>query len=92
MYQITGFCYDLVGRKVILILATLLGSLSMAIMPYCGSVWPWLVVARMIASIAGVAIIANPLLVDYVSEKSKGLASAEVGLAGALAAAFIILI
>lgn len=92
MYQITGFCYDFMGRKLILILATLLGSFAIAIMPYCGSVWPWLVFARMVASIAGVAILANPLLVDYVSEKSKGLASAELGLSGALAAVFIILV
>ena len=66
MYQITGFCYDFLGRKLILILATLLGSFSMAFMPYCSSVWPWLVAARLVSSVAGVAILANPLLVDYV--------------------------
>lgn len=67
MYQVSGFCFDFLGRKMVITVSTLLGSFSIALMPYCGGVWPWLVITRMLASITSVAILSNPLLVDYVS-------------------------
>ncbi len=45
----------------------------------------------MAAALAGVALMANPLLVDYVHSDSKGLASAQVGLTVAIAAVIIVL-
>ena len=59
------------------------------LMPYSSEVFPWTMLTRIFAGIASLSIFGNPLLIDYVHQKTKGLAAAESGLFGGVTVIFI---
>ena len=65
LYQVIGICYDLVGRKIIIVATTLFASIAVGMMPFCGTVWPWLVASKLTLSFSMVALSTKPLLADY---------------------------
>ena len=80
VYLVIGLLYDTLGRKPVLFLSSVLASLSLACMPYAGSVYPGLLLSKCGVSASTCAILGSPLLVDYVHNKSKGIAVAMTGL------------
>ena len=64
--QTIGILYDLLGRRIILVISPIMGGVSLILMPYTSQIFPWTMIARVFAGIASLAIFGNPLLIDYV--------------------------
>ena len=79
----TGFIYDQVGRRKTIFCAFMLAGISAIIMPFVSpSVYPGLLLIRIIFSMATMPIMANTLVNDYVAVESrgKGFAMANLGM------------
>lgn len=80
MYLVSGLLYDTLGRKPILFVSLIITSASLIMMPYAGSIFPGLLLSRCGVAGSTSASHGKPLLVDYVHNKSKGVALALDGL------------
>lgn len=80
VYLVIGLLYDTVGRKPILFVSIIMAGGCLILMPYTGSVYPGLLLSRCGVASSSSAILGSPLLVDYVHNKSKGVAVALLSL------------
>ena len=83
-----GSCHDLFGRKLTIVIGFMIASIAMALQPLLTSPYPGLIILRlvMLASLSGPA--SHPLVADYVKQKSRGTASAYVGLMAGMGVLF----
>ena len=76
-----GYFYDILGRRVTLFTAFLLGSILVFCIPYTApSVFPTLMIVRISIQLSLSAPAANPLLADYVHKDSIGKAAVFIAL------------
>ena len=76
-----GYLFDIMGRKITLFSTFLAGSIFVFIIPYTApSVFPGLLMARMMITTCLSAPNSNPLLADYVHKDAIGKAAALIGL------------
>ena len=76
-----GYLFDIMGRKITLFSAFLLGSVFVFVIPYTSpSVFPGLLMARMMITTCLSAPNSNPLLADYIHKDAIGKAAALIGL------------
>jgi MFS family permease len=69
----SGFLFDIIGRRKTLFAAFLLSGISALIMPFTApSVYPWLLLTRILFSVSVMPIMANTLVNDYVSQECRG--------------------
>ena len=73
--QLAGILYDLVGRRALLSLGILFGGVTMVLVPFCSNVMPQMFIVKMLLMNFGTVTVLHPLLIDYVSQESKGLAA-----------------
>lgn len=67
--------FDLVGRKITLLISSFLICVSMALIPWTApSIYPWLYITRVLLGIAAQPIVVHPLTNDYVKKESRGTA------------------
>jgi MFS family permease len=71
-----GYVYDIFGRRYTLFLSATLSAMLMFLIPFCSSVYPWLVLVRMALSATYVAPHCHPLITDYIQKNSRGKAIA----------------
>ncbi len=76
MHMLAGLLYDTLGRRPVLVIATIVQGICVMLMPYSGTVFPGLLLSRCGLAAGSSAVIGNPLLIDYVHNKSKGAALA----------------
>lgn len=76
-----GYFFDIIGRKITLFATFIAGSIFVFIIPYTApSVFPGLLLVRMMITTCFSAPASNPLLADYVHKDSIGKAAALIGL------------
>ena len=76
-----GYFFDIMGRKITLFTAFIAGSVFVFIIPYTApSVFPGLLMARMMITTCFSAPASNPLLADYIHKDAIGKAAALIGL------------
>ncbi len=73
--QFVGLLYDILGRRVMVVGATLIGGITLVVMPLSSNVFPELLICRVVVANCGVILMGNPLLMDYVTQENKGLAA-----------------
>jgi MFS family permease len=83
----TGVIIDTFGRKIPVIIGFIVSGLSIAAIPYFSSLYPSYLILRTLISGGTVIGLNIPLLPDYVSPESMGLANAYVEVA--ICSAFI---
>jgi MFS family permease len=70
---VSGFIFDIYGRRKTLFVCFVTAGLTAIIMPMTSpSVYPGLVIVRILFSMATMPIQSNPLVNDYVTQESKG--------------------
>ena len=76
-----GYFFDIMGRRLTLFVAFMFGSVWVLVLPYTSpSVFPGLLIVRIMITLAFSAPASNPLLADYVHKDSIGKAAALIGL------------
>jgi len=76
-----GYLFDIMGRRLTLFLAFFTSSCFLLTVPYTSpSVYPWLLIVRILFTICISAPSSNPLLADYVHREAIGKAAAFIGL------------
>jgi MFS family permease len=70
---VSGFVFDIVGRRKTLFTCFLVSGISAIITPFTSpNVYPFLLIVRIIFSMSVMPIQANPLVNDYVAPESRG--------------------
>ena len=72
----SGFLFDIVGRRKTIFLAFILCGISALIMPFTQTVFPGLLLARILFSVSIMPIVSNPLINDYITVDDRGKAFA----------------
>jgi MFS family permease len=73
---LSGYLFDVVGRKCTLFTAFFLSSLLLAAVPWTSpSVYPWLLVVKILLGICTSATLSNPLIADYIHKSALGKAA-----------------
>jgi MFS family permease len=76
-----GYLFDILGRKITLFSAFIVGSVLVLTIPYTApSVFPSLLIVRMLITTTLSAPNSNPLLADYIHKDAIGKAAALIGL------------
>lgn len=76
-----GYLFDILGRKITLISTFIAGSVFVFVIPYTApSVFPALLIVRMLITTTLSAPNSNPLLADYIHKDAIGKAAALIGL------------
>ena len=76
-----GYLFDIMGRKITLFSSFIVGSIFVFVIPYTApSVFPGLLMVRMMITTCFSAPNSNPLLADYVHKDAIGKAAALIGL------------
>lgn len=88
--SIFGAFHDVIGRKLVCSIGFLLISISMFLYPFAGSVYPQLLLIRLIFSNGICAVVTQPLLADYVKHTSKGFCGGISALLSGLGALFAV--
>lgn len=73
---VSGYCYDLIGTKLLIILNSLLMCFICYWVPYTSPRMAWLQFAYVLVRATMIFVTCNPLIVDYVEKDSLGKASA----------------
>ena len=68
-----GYCYDIFGRKLILIPAFFILAAQLSILPYAAPHFWLLCIFRGVIVCCSRVIYVNPLITDYVKSESRGL-------------------
>lgn len=91
---IFGAFHDIIGRKIICFIGFILIGLSFILYPLVGSVYPNLILVRLLFSNGICSVTTQPLLSDYVKHTSKGFCggiSAFLSGCGALFGVFVLM-
>ena len=65
---VIGFIYDIYGRRKTIFLSFMIAGISAIVMPFTSpSVYPGLLLLRILFSMSAMPIMANPLVNDYVT-------------------------
>ena len=80
----SGYLQDIFGRKVIVVVSLFLQSITSAILPFGGSLYPGLFLIRIVQATSVAWCLTTPLLPDYVTDQSKGKAGGYYQLAANL--------
>lgn len=96
IYQIggellVGSFHDLFGRRIMILTGYLFICFGLFLYPYSGSVYPWLFLVRLCLAQGFTHLIINPLVNDYVTDATKGVATAYGAVAGGAGAIFSML-
>jgi MFS family permease len=89
-----GAFHDIIGRKIICAVGFFLIGIALVLYPLAGSVYPNLILVRLIFSNGICGVVTQPLLADYVKHTSKGFCggiSAFLSGCGALFAVFVLM-
>lgn len=89
-----GAFHDIIGRKIICTIGFFLIGISLVLYPLAGTVYPNLILVRLIFSNGICAVVTQPLLADYVKHTSKGFCggiSAFLSGCGALFSVFVLM-
>ena len=89
-----GAFHDIIGRKIICAVGFFLIGIALILYPLAGTVYPNLILVRLIFSNGICAVVTQPLLADYVKHTSKGFCggiSAFLSGCGALFAVFVLM-
>eukprot|EP01017_Pseudomicrothorax_dubius_P011460 TRINITY_DN14288_c0_g1_i2.p1 TRINITY_DN14288_c0_g1~~TRINITY_DN14288_c0_g1_i2.p1 ORF type:complete len:357 (-),score=65.27 TRINITY_DN14288_c0_g1_i2:21-1091(-) len=70
--SVIGYFFDEFGRKIMLALAYTILAISLALMPGQTTIFPGLLLCRLLYAFGQLIMIVNPLLGDYVEDKYKG--------------------
>ena len=73
---ISGYLYDLFGRKVLLVIYFVIISISVYLFPRTAPNVGFLVAIRSLLQLLGASCLSNPLINDYVKKESRGKALA----------------
>ena len=73
---IAGYIYDLLSRKVPILLAGLIGAGLLSLLPHTAPSLVWLTIVRATIQMVLVTLSAHPLIMDYVKQESRGKAAA----------------
>jgi MFS family permease len=73
---VSGYCYDLFGRKLLIIVNSLLMCLLCYLTPYTSPSLGWLQASYVLVRGTLIFVSCNPLMADYVDKLSLGKASA----------------
>ena len=73
---VSGYCYDLIGRKLLIIINSIMMCLICYWVPYTSPSLAWLQFAYVLVRGTMIFVSCNPLIVDYVDKDSLGKASA----------------
>mmetsp|Transcript_12296 Transcript_12296/g.8942 ORF Transcript_12296/g.8942 Transcript_12296/m.8942 type:complete len:150 (+) Transcript_12296:220-669(+) len=71
-----GQVYDIIGRKLCLVVSTICASVILLIIPLTAQVTPGLLLARMSLALSSVAALSIPMVTDTVRKTSRGKATA----------------
>lgn len=85
---IGGSFHDLFGRKLTIFFGLVIGALSVAVQPWLTTIYPGVLITKLILSIGLAGPSATPLVADYVKNRSRGLASAYKGLSAGIGVIF----
>lgn len=69
---VIGYLYDVLGRKIVLVLLNVLLGASICALPHVWDNNMYLTVVRTVISLFILAIIGNPLMIDMIKEDSRG--------------------
>jgi MFS family permease len=74
---LTGFFYDMFGRKLTIIIYMIIASATAFLTPLTSpSLYPWYFINRIFFGCSVMGILCNPLINDYIKSKSRGRAHA----------------
>lgn len=72
--QLAGMLYDILGRRVLITGSCAFGAIILALIPYCSNL-TLLFIAKILVMNCGLVVMLAPLLIDYIHQDSKGLAT-----------------
>ena len=83
---VIGYIYDLVGRRITILTANLLGGLLVLLIPFFApNVFPRVYIIRgLYAGVCYVGLSSSPLINDYIQKDSRGKANALQSFGGML--------
>ncbi len=70
---LSGYMYDIMGRRFTIGFCLILHSISVLLVPFTyPSIYPWMLLVRIVEGIAVVPLVSSPLVNDYVCNESRG--------------------
>ncbi|CDW84867.1 mfs transporter [Stylonychia lemnae] len=85
---LAGSTHDLNGRRLTIFFGFLIACSAMAVQPWIPSIYPGILITRSLIFIGLSGPGSSPLVADYVKNKSRGTASAYIGLAAGIGVIF----
>lgn len=87
-----GYMHDKIGRKYTSVISTLVCTLAFALLPFIKSVYPGLLMIRIMLNFSMKGPMTAPLTADYVVSSTRGKATAFTGLGAGFGAIFAVFV
>ena len=72
MIFLAGFAYDIMGRRLTILVCFIITGAAGFFIPYPNKVYPWLFIIKVVYTMGIAPVFANPLINDYVGLKTRG--------------------